>query len=91
MLRSMKYYPLQSWHNRDKKTNEHNYILVWCPEHPKSFNGGWYYEHRLVAEKRAGRVLKSWETCHHISGDKTDNTWENLFVCTRTEHDYADK
>lgn len=87
----MAYSPLQKWYKRESKTNENGYVLIHAPEHPKSFCGGWYYEHRLVAEKRIGRVLSSWETVHHISGDKTDNSWENLFICTRREHDYADR
>jgi hypothetical protein len=83
-----KYVPIQKWHFRERSV-ENRYVLVFCPEHPKAFRGGWYYEHRLVAEKQFGRVLQSWETVHHISGDRTDNSWENLFVCTRQEHDKA--
>lgn len=85
----MKYRPLQKWHKRERQISEHGYVLVHVPEHPKSFAGGFYYEHRLVAEKKMGRVLQSWETVHHISGNKTDNSWDNLFVCTRREHDFA--
>lgn len=69
--------------------NENGYVLVHVPEHLKSFNGGWYYEHRLVAERMLGRVLKTLETVHHINEDKTNNDWLNLFVCTRREHDRA--
>lgn len=85
----MLYRPLQKWYKRNREINENGYILVWAPEHPKSFHGGWYYEHRLAAEKHIGRILEPWETVHHISGVKTDNTWENLFICTRGEHDKA--
>jgi hypothetical protein len=83
------YTPIQDWAGRQTKINEHGYTLVNVPEHPKSFCGGWYYEHRLVAEKRYGRVLKSWETVHHISEVKTDCSWTNLIVVTRKEHDKA--
>jgi hypothetical protein len=83
-----KYVPIQKWHDRERSV-ENRYVLVFVPEHPKSFRGGWYYEHRLVAEKQFGRILQSWETVHHISGDRTDNSWHNLFVCTRQEHDKA--
>lgn len=85
----MRYTPLQKWYKREKKVNENGYVLVWVPEHPKAFKGGWYYEHRLCAERRMGQILPSWVTVHHISGDKTDNSWFNLFVCTRQEHDLA--
>lgn len=86
-----RYVPLAKWYNRDRKVNGNGYVLVWVPEHPKSFGGGWYYEHRLCAERDHGKVLPSWVTVHHISGDKTDNRPENLFACTRTEHDRVDR
>lgn len=87
----MKYTPIQKWYKRETKLNDHGYVLVYVPEHPKSFGGGWYYEHRLAAERQVGRVLEKWETVHHISGVKTDNSTYNLFVCTRKEHDLADR
>jgi hypothetical protein len=87
----MKYTPLKEWLERERSINASGYILIWAPEHPKSFSGGWYYEHRLIAERQIGRILRSWETVHHISGDKTDNSYDNLFICTRREHDRADQ
>jgi len=86
----VRYVPLTKWHRRDRKVNENGYVLVYVPEHPKSFCGGWYYEHRLFAERKLGQVLPSWITVHHISGDKTDNSEANLFFCSRAEHDRAD-
>lgn len=66
-----------------------DYPITWAPQHPKSFNGGWYYTHRLVLEQHLGRVLESWETVHHISENKDDCSLENIFVCTRSDHDLA--
>lgn len=83
------YRPLKKWYKRETTINENGYTLVKVPEHPKAFNGGWYYEHRLIAERHYGRVLESWETVHHISENKSDQSWDNLFVCTRKEHDKA--
>jgi len=62
------YKPINDWSKR-KKEKLNKYIVVWVPEHPKSFNGGWYYEHRLVLEKQLNRILKAWETVHHLDGD----------------------
>ena len=56
--------------------------------HPKSINGK-YYEHILVVEKYLKRYLHDNETVHHINEIKTDNRIENLFVCSRQQHDKA--
>ena len=87
--RSPSYSPIKEWHDRELKFDTRGYILVMVPEHPKSFRGGWYYEHRLVSERSIGRVLFSDETCHHLNEDKFDNREINLFVCTRKEHNKA--
>lgn len=63
------------------------YVLV-KSKHRKAF-GGWYFEHILVAESHLGRSLNDWETVHHINEIKDDNRIENLFVCSRREHDKA--
>jgi hypothetical protein len=84
------YKVLKSWSKRDKKVSREGYVLIKIPEHPKSF-GGWYYEHRLVIEKTLDRILEVWETIHQINEDKTDNRIENLFLCTREQHNKAHK
>ena len=65
----------------------HKYIVV-KSTHPKSV-GGQYYEHILIVEKNIGRQLYDWETIHHINEIKKDNRIENLFLCSRTQHDKA--
>jgi len=77
--------------SRDKKISPEGYILVYLPEHPKSFNDGWYYEHRVILEQYYNRALQDWETVHHINGDKTCNHIDNLFLCTRNQHSKAHK
>lgn len=83
------YTPLTNWRGRDTVVDGNGYVRVWVPEHPKAFCGGWVYEHRLVAEREYGRLLDRTETVHHISEQKTDNRWINLFVCYMTEHSKA--
>lgn len=83
---SANYNPVQSWSNRESYIDRRGYRRVWMPEHPKSFNGGWYYEHRLVAERMAGTMLSRHCTVHHISRDKSDNREHNLFICFEKEH-----
>lgn len=86
----MKWYqPIQSWHQRKTSISTNGYVLVWVPEHPKAFAGGWYYEHVLVVEKKINRVLHQGETIHHIDEDKTNNNMYNLFVCSRSQHNKA--
>ena len=64
-----------------------SYKLV-ASNHPKSINGK-YYEHVLIIEHHINRYLYDWETVHHINEIKNDNRIENLFICSRTEHDKA--
>lgn len=86
---SNSYRPINCWADRERFVDERGYIRVYVPEHPRSFCNGWYYEHRLVAERRAKRLLDREETVHHINHVKSDNRLINLFVCLRSEHDKA--
>ena len=44
------------------------------------------YLHRIVAEQTLGRSLKPGEIVHHLDEDKTNNSPENLVVCTPSVH-----
>ena len=40
------------------------------------------YLHRVVAEQTIGRKLRPGEVVHHLDHDKTNNSPENLVVCS---------
>lgn len=61
------------------KTGAHVYNML-------RVEGKWYYEHRLIAEKRLGRKLASDEHVHHINMNPKDNRPENLVVLPAKEH-----
>lgn len=43
-------------------------------------------EHRELMQEHLGRNLSEDEVVHHIDGDVTNNSIDNLMVCTRSEH-----
>lgn len=58
---------------------------------PKRRKSGYIYigkrrQHRVFAEEMLGRPLQKDEVVHHINGDKGDNTFDNLLVCSKKEH-----
>jgi hypothetical protein len=89
MATGFSYEPRGCWKRRDSLVDRRGYVRVWVPEHPRSFKGGWVYEHRLVMEAFYERLLRHFETVHHINEVKHDNRLENLVVCLRGEHDKA--
>jgi|GEM_PF-2114728 len=61
------------------------YVLRHSPSHPDA-SGGYVLEHRLIAEEMLGRRLRPDEDVHHIDGDKTNNSRENLLVVGHDAH-----
>lgn len=71
------------------KGGRHNigeYIYLYTPEHPRATKQGYMMEHILIAEKKIGRYLNPGEIVHHIDGDKSNNSPDNLMVTTVGEH-----
>jgi hypothetical protein len=49
-----------------------------APEHPRTGNGSYVFEHVLVMEEMLGRYLLPGENVHHRNGVRDDNRPENL-------------
>lgn len=70
-----------------KSIDSRGYVTVGLPDGTRD------YEHILVAEGVLGRKLKSFgrghpnsEVVHHVHGDKSRNTNDNLLICTHEYH-----
>lgn len=63
------------------------YVYIHQPEHPNATKQGYVLEHRLVMERKLGRLLTRLEVVHHRNGDTQDNREENLEVfASNAEH-----
>lgn len=56
------------------------YILVQSPCHPNRNKHGYVFEHRLMMEQKIGRYLLNTEVVHHIDGNRSNNSPDNLEV-----------
>ncbi len=63
-----------------------DYWMVLFPGHPNADSKGYVLEHRLVMEKKIGRLLDKKEIVHHIDGDGLNNKEENLTIMDRGSH-----
>lgn len=71
---------------RAAMVDHHGYRLVYAPAHPAATRNGYVFEHRLVAERMLGRLLRQDEVCHHVNHQRLDNRPENLVAMTRSDH-----
>lgn len=61
-----------------RTVDKHGYILIRMPDHPQADHQGRVREHRIVMESLIGRPLRKSEVVHHVDGDPSNNSPENL-------------
>ena len=61
------------WHGGRRVEQPECYLLLSKPEHPMADSHGYVRAHRLVMEKKLGRLLTRKEVVHHIDDDPTNN------------------
>lgn len=72
-----------------RKQIDLGYIVSYLPDHHKTLSGGykgWVYEHILVAERKLKRALKKNEEVHHLDLVRSNNSPNNLLICTTDQH-----
>lgn len=69
-----------------KFTDWKGYVHILVPDHPNTNMNNYMLEHRLVMEKKLGRLLDDDELVHHINGVRDDNRPENLLILSRKAH-----
>lgn len=67
------------------RQNTDNYTMIYMPEHPAN-QCGYVPRARLMLETYLGRYLKEGYETHHIDGDATNDSIDNLVEVTRSEH-----
>lgn len=64
----------------ERKHGQDRAIRVKAPDHSAADRHGYVREHRLVMEKKLGRLLERNEVVHHIDGNPLNNDPANLML-----------
>ena len=76
----------------NKRIDKNGYVVVLDENDVDSFDTGTgngkkgVYEHRLIARETIGRNLKEDEVVHHLDGNKSNNSPDNLLVLSNSQH-----
>ena len=70
----------------NKTVDQRGYALLWMPDHRLADVRGYVYEHRIIAESKLGRNLRHGEIVHHIDGNASNNTKENIEIYPSIAH-----
>lgn len=66
---------------------KNGYKMVIKKGHPRANDHGYVREHILIMEEKLGRLILKGESIHHLDGDKTNNSPDNLILFgSHTEH-----
>lgn len=61
--------------------SSHGYVLIYVgKKHPMADVRGYAYEHRIIAAKKAGRMLSPIEIVHHRDENRKNNSDENIIL-----------
>lgn len=74
--------------NRNFKTKQYRsgYPVTFLPDHHRSNNIGYVFDHILLMEKHLGRDIGKDERIHHINCDRADCRVDNLWLSDGSRH-----
>lgn len=71
---------------RGGKSMAGKYVYLFMPNHRASSKKGYVAEHRYVYETYHEMVIPKGMEVHHINGNHTDNSIDNLKLLSKSEH-----
>lgn len=74
--------PLTNWDDRPRTVDLRGYVLIRIADHHRADVRGYVYEHILVAELVAGRMLVPGERVRHRDGSPGNNHADNIVIKT---------